>query len=83
MHRWQTGREQQLRWRAAMVGFSVFESVVSSTEEQIQHAEVEDMIRNKDARKDMAMEEQAHRESQLSQGQHLDQQRDRGGQTIM
>lgn len=75
MHRWQTGREQQVRWRAAMMGFSVFESVVSSTEEQIQHAEVEDMIKNKeDARRgrDKAMVEQAHRDARLSQGQQLE-----------
>jgi hypothetical protein len=45
MHRWQTGREQQERWRAAITGFSVFVSIVSSTEEQMQHAEIEDMIK--------------------------------------
>jgi hypothetical protein len=45
MHRWQTGREQQERWRAAITGFSVFVSIVSSTEEQMQHADIEDMIK--------------------------------------
>jgi hypothetical protein len=45
MHRWQTGREQQERWRAAMTGFSVFESIVSSTEEQMQHAGIEVMVK--------------------------------------
>lgn len=66
-----------------MVGFSVFESIVSSTEEQIQHAGIEDMIKNKDARRDVAMVEQTHRDWRVSQGQQLEQQRHDGGQTIM
>lgn len=46
MHLWQTGREQQERWRAAMTGFSVFASIESNSEEQMQHAGVEDMVKN-------------------------------------
>ena len=46
MHRWQTGREQQERWRAAITGFSVFESIVSSTEEQMQQAGIVDMVKH-------------------------------------
>jgi hypothetical protein len=50
MHRWQTGREQQERWRAAITGFSVFESIVSSTEEQMQHAGTEDIVKSNESR---------------------------------
>jgi hypothetical protein len=66
MHLWQTGREQQERWRAAMMGFSVLTSVVSSTEEQMQQADM--MMMMMMAERDNIIEWDGKREWRMRDG---------------